>query len=53
MKCCDWVLKDPFLQFMEDFKAFSFISYIIYEEMTANFCLLCREFNLKSIKKWF
>ena len=37
-------VKYPFLQFMEDFKAFSLISNVIYEGMTATFCPLYREF---------
>ena len=37
-------VKYPFLQFMEDFKALSLISNVIYGAMTATFCLLYREF---------
>ena len=32
------------LKFMEDFKALSLISNVIYEAMTATFCPLYREF---------
>ena len=37
-------VKYPFLQFMEDFKALSLISNVIYKVMTAIFCPLYREF---------
>ena len=37
-------VKYAFLQFMEDFKAFSLISNVIYKAMTTTFCPLYREF---------
>ena len=37
-------VKYPFLEFMEDFKALSLISNVIYKAMTATFCPLYREF---------
>ena len=44
MKFQDLVVKYPFLQFMENFKALSLISNVIYGAMIATFCPLYREF---------
>ena len=38
-------VKYPILHFIEDYKALSLISNVIYEAMTATFCPLYREFS--------